>query len=70
MKRERFLRIAENRTNRILEDLRLLGNCANTNNYEYSDEDVNKIFNAIEKDLRIQKSKFKSTLNNDVFTLK
>lgn len=69
MKRERFLRIAENRTNRILEDLRLLGNCANTNNYEYSDEDVNKIFNAIEKDLRIQKNKFKSTLKNDVFTL-
>lgn len=33
-KRERFIRIAEARTNKILEMMRLLGNCASTNNYE------------------------------------
>ena len=39
-KRERFKRVAENRTNRIIESIRLLGNCSNRSNYEYTEEDV------------------------------
>lgn len=57
-KKERFKKIAVNRTNRILDTLRLLGNCANTLNYEYSDEDAKKIFQAIENELKKSKSKF------------
>lgn len=57
-KRERFVRIAEARTNKILEMMRLLGNCASTNNYEYSEEDVKKIFGALERELKNTKSKF------------
>ena len=57
-KRERFVRIAEARTNKILNMIRLLGNCASKNNYEYSDEDIKQIFNAIEKELRAAKAKF------------
>lgn len=57
-KRERFVKIAENRTNRILDQLRLLGNCSNRHNYEYSDEDVRKIFSAIEKEVRNAKGRF------------
>ena len=57
-KRERFVRIAEQRTNLILETLRLLGNCANRSNYDYSDEDIRKIFGAIEKELKNTKNKF------------
>lgn len=57
-KRERFKRIAENRTNKIINMIDLLGNCANKNNYEYTDEDIKNIFNAIENSLKMSKMKF------------
>ena len=47
-KKERFIKIAENRTNTIINTLRLLGNCSNKNNYEYTEEQVKQIFNAID----------------------
>ncbi len=55
---ERFRRIATKRTNEILEKIRILGNCSNRSSYEYADEEVNKIFSEIEKQLKITKSKF------------
>ena len=70
-KRERFIRIAEARTNKILDMLKLLGNCSVKSNYEYSDEDVKKIFNALERELKNAKNKFLGLESNDVkFTLK
>lgn len=48
----RFKRIATARTLRILDDLRLLGNCANTGTYSYTRDDVNKIFTAVEKEIK------------------
>lgn len=57
-KRERFMKIATNRTNKILDMLCLLGNCSNTSNYSYTQEDVKKIFDAIEKEMREQRAKF------------
>lgn len=57
-KTERFKRVAENRTNKIIDQIRLLGNCANRSNYEYTEEDVKKIFSAIETELKTTKQKF------------
>lgn len=57
-KRERFVRLAEARTNKIIDMMKLLGNCSSTVNYEYTDEDVKQIFNAIEKELKSTKAKF------------
>ena len=57
-KRERFVRIAEARTNKILEMMRLLGNCSSKGNYEYSEEDIKKIFGVLEKELKNTKNKF------------
>lgn len=57
-KRERFVRIAEARTNKILEMLRLLGNCSSKSSYEYTETDVKKIFGALEKELKNTKNKF------------
>jgi hypothetical protein len=51
-KTEKFKRIASARTQRILGDLRLLGNCANTGTYNYTEDDVNKIFASIEGELK------------------
>ena len=39
-KRERFVRVAESRTNKIIEMIRLLGNCSNKSNYEYDEKDI------------------------------
>lgn len=57
-KKERFKRIVENRTNKIINMIDLLGNCSNKNNYEYTEEDVKNVFNAIESSLKISKMKF------------
>lgn len=57
-KRDRFVRIAEARTNKILEMMRLLGNCSSKGNYEYNEEDIKKIFGALEKELKNTKNKF------------
>ena len=55
---ERFKRIATRRTNNILNQIRLLGNLSNKSTYEYSDEEVNKIFSSIESQLKIATTKF------------
>ena len=60
---ERFVRIAEARTNKIIDMIQLLGNCANKSNYEYSKEDVKMIFGAIEAELRTAKAKFEASEN-------
>jgi len=55
---DRFRRIATKRTNEILEKIRILGNCSNRSSYEYTEEEVNKIFSEIEKQLKLTKTKF------------
>ncbi|MBI3753494.1 MAG: hypothetical protein HY266_05520 [Deltaproteobacteria bacterium] len=55
---ERFKRIASKRTNEILEKIRILGNCSNKSSYEYTEEEVNKIFSEIDKQLKLTKAKF------------
>lgn len=55
---ERFKRIAAKRTNEILEKIRILGNCSNKSSYEYTEEEVNKIFGELDKQLRLTKARF------------
>ena len=57
-KREKFKRLAEARTNKIIDMVRLLGNLSSKSTYDYSEEDVVKIFGSIEKELKISKLKF------------
>ena len=64
----KFRRIASLRTKRMLNDLRLLGNCANRNVYSYSRDDVSKIFSAIETEIKRVKALF-SRPNNEDFVL-
>jgi len=58
-KREKFLRLATLRTKEALSRLRILGNCANRQIYEYNEMDVKKIFSVIDKQLDDVKAKFK-----------
>lgn len=65
---ERFVKIAERRTQTIISQLDLLGNCSNKYNYEYSRQEVDKMFNAIDSALKECKSKFSnSSIKNSVF---
>lgn len=64
-KREKFVRIVEARTNKIIDMLRLLGNCSNKANYDYTDTDVQKIFNTLERELKAAKLKYVATGNDE-----
>ncbi len=56
--RERFIRIAESRTQKIIDMIELLGNCSNQYNYEYTQKDVDKMFSAIDLALKNSKARF------------
>ena len=51
-KRDRFVRIAETRTNKIISMIQLLSNCSNKNTYDYTDQDIQEIFRAIEDEIK------------------
>ena len=57
---ERFKRVAEARTNAVLNRLRILGNLSNRQMYGYSEEDIKKIFTAIDKQIKEVRVKFNS----------
>lgn len=54
-KKANFIRVAEARTNRILDGLVLLGNLSRYSYYEYTPAQINKIFTAIEEETQRQK---------------
>ena len=56
--------MAEARTNKI-KDLASLSNLSNRSNYSYSDEDVRKIFGAINSELKVAQSRFESNLKSE-----
>ena len=57
-KRSRFEKLAEQRTNNVLKSLKVLGNCGNQNIYEYSKQDIDKIFKTITEVVDETKGKF------------
>ena len=64
-KRERFKRLATQRTINILSRLKVLGNCSNRSAYEYKEDDINKIFSEIERKVKETKSKFHFPKNKE-----
>ena len=70
-KREKFVRLAEARTNKIISMIHLLGNCSNSLQYEYTQKDVTNIFNAIQVELDASKKRFQKqeNTNKSKFTL-
>ena len=57
-RKENFKRLAANRTNELLKRIKILGNCANRSHYDYTEEEVSKIFLEVERKLREAKAKF------------
>ena len=57
--RERFLNLAENRTNSIVNGIRILSHCSNKKLYEYTKDEIEKIFKAIDEAIIEAKAEFK-----------
>ena len=70
-KRDKFVRLAESRTNKILDMIQLLGNLSSPGTYEYTQADVDKIFGAIDAAAKDAKKRFNrvESKNTTRFTL-
>jgi len=69
-KHHRFKRLATQRTNAVLERIRILGNCSNRNDYDYTTDDIKRIFGVIDKEIRKVKQRFMDgEKRNDKFSL-
>ncbi|MBI63863.1 MAG: hypothetical protein CL778_01100 [Chloroflexi bacterium] len=55
-----FRNQAEKRTNAVIEKIRILTQCSNRNSFNYDDGDVEKMFEAIDNELKISKARFTS----------
>ena len=62
-KEEKFLRLAELRTNAVIQKIRLIGNLSNKRNYSYKQKEVSELFKAIEKELQVTKKLFESEIS-------
>ena len=64
VRRRRFIQVVERRVNRTLDSLDNLGKCSNKRNYEYTEDEVRKIFREIDKKVKETKIKFQSEGNH------
>ena len=62
-KRQRFVELGEARVRKASQMLRLIGNLSNTSNYEYSQEDAQKIFSALDNEIKLLRTKFQAALS-------
>lgn len=56
--RAKFVKLASTRVTKALKDIQLIGNLANKSNYDYTDDDVAKIFKALNEEISACKKRF------------
>ncbi len=59
---EKFRRLAEARVNRSIASIRSLGKLSNRSHYEYSEEEVRKIFLTLKKEVEMANALFSSSI--------
>tara|TARA_R110002124_G_scaffold219030_2_gene384946 strand:+ start:694 stop:924 length:231 start_codon:yes stop_codon:yes gene_type:complete len=64
-KKDRFKRVASRRVDNILKDIRSLSKCSNTNNYEYNEDDLNKMIKAIREELKTMETIYRKNLKDE-----
>jgi hypothetical protein len=57
-KRGKFVELANNRVNRAVKDMRLIGNLSNRSAYDYTEEDVKKIIRALQREVDSVRARF------------
>lgn len=56
--REKFIKLASARVSKALKDIQLIGNLSNRSNYDYTDEDITKIFKALNEGILACRKRF------------
>lgn len=69
--REKFVRLANARVNRAIKDIQLIGNLSNRSNYQYTDRDIDRVFRALNDELKNCRGKFAADASSkaDKFSL-
>jgi len=62
-KARKFRELAEKRVNNAIKQIQLIGNLSNKYNYEYTEEEVKKIINALKAEIRNLEIKFELSSN-------
>jgi hypothetical protein len=57
-RRKKFVQLAERRVGNAIKQIRLIGNLSNRGNYSYNQNDVDKIFTALNREVRAMKARF------------
>ena len=70
IRRQRFEKIASKRVQKILDDINVLSNCSNKNNYDYSEADIKKMMKAIKDQLKQLELAFSDQKGNGKQTFK
>jgi hypothetical protein len=60
-KASKFIELANKRVNRAIKDIQLVGNLANRQNYEFTDEQARKIVKALQQEVDTLKQSFSAT---------
>jgi hypothetical protein len=60
--RARFVDLANKRASKALKSIQLIGNLSNRSNYDYTDEDVAKIFRALQDEISACRKRFELAL--------
>jgi ribosomal protein L7/L12 len=60
-KREKFVKLAENRTVNAIKAIRIIGKLGNKNAYQFDETDVQKIVRALNKEIEALKARMSST---------
>lgn len=60
-RREKFVKLAENRTVNAIKAIRVIGKLGNKNAYQFDDSDVNKIVKALNKEVESLKARMSSS---------
>jgi hypothetical protein len=56
--RDKFVDLANKRVSKALQTVQLIGNLSNRSNYDYTEEDVAKIFRALQEEIAACKKRF------------
>ncbi len=68
-KREKFVRLAENRVNSVLKGIELLGNLSNSSNYDFNKDDLDKIIKTLKAAVSDLEKNYNGTEKSKKFKL-
>ena len=64
-KREKFIELANKRVNKAINAVRIIGNLSNKSNYDYTSDEVKKIFKALTTEVEKCQSLFEKNGNRE-----